>query len=162
MLQQLSEYSSKLVELNSMIEEQENVIQSMKAERDLLSNKAIPSLMQEIGVARIQLSSGETIEVDQVYYGKATLEGIQWLKDSGNQDLVKSEVKIPFGRGSLTDDRFNSLISDLSDKGLDFQVEETVHPKTLSSFLKEQVKKGLDVPLETFNAYVKSITKVKK
>ena len=42
-----------------------------------------------------------------------------------------------------------------SGRGLNYEQKETVHPQTLKALLKEQMALGkIDVPLDTFNAYV--------
>ena len=50
----------------------------------------------------------------------------------------------------------------LESDGHDLTQKKWVEPMTLKAVVKEQVEKGNDLPLETFNVYVGQKIKVKK
>ena len=74
-----------------------------------------------------------------------------WLRESGFGDLIKNTVAIDFGRGE--DDNAEALKEYCQEHGMTYSDKEGVHAQTLKAFIKEQMAKGVDVPLELFGAY---------
>jgi hypothetical protein len=83
-----------------------------------------------------------------------------WLENNGLGDIIKNTVSANFGRGE--DDAAKNLMTTLEGDGHDLTQKKWVEPMTLKAVVKEQVEKGNDLPLETFNVYVGQKIKVKK
>ncbi len=129
-----------------------------------LREEEIPSIMLELGVKRLDLDTGQVLTVTQEVFASIPAanktEAFAWLEDNKFGDLIKSEVKVNFGRGELTN--AEALISSLVDQGLEPVFAESVHASTLKSFLKEQIAAGnSNLDLDLFGARPVSIAKIK-
>jgi hypothetical protein len=73
--------------------------------------------------------------------------------------LIKHQVTLEFGMKQ--DNEAKSIVEELKQKGLPVQQKLFVHPSTLRSFVKDQIQDlGKDVPVELFNTYVGTKTKL--
>lgn len=103
--------------------------------------------------------------------------GIAWLVENEHDDLIKTTVTIELPRGALADARriqaFVASMPELDPEtglprdngppiGHSASVAETIHWGTLTSFVKEQLKKGTVLPLESLGAQVGRIAKIVK
>lgn len=103
--------------------------------------------------------------------------GLAWLVEEGHGDLIKTIVVVELPRGAREDAmRIKKLIEELpalyedgsmrgngEPSGFLAQVDETVHWATLTSFVKEQLKRGgASLPLEKLGAIVGRIAKIVK
>ena len=83
-----------------------------------------------------------------------------WLEENGLGDIIKNTVSANFGRGE--DESAKTLMNSLEKEGYSLMQKKWVEPMTLKAVIKEQVEKGSDLPLDTFNVYVGRKIKVKK
>ena len=74
--------------------------------------------------------------------------------------MLKNTVSANFGRGE--DESAKTLMNSLEKEGYSLMQKKWVEPMTLKAVIKEQVEKGSDLPLDTFNVYVGRKIKVKK
>jgi translation elongation factor EF-4 len=59
------------------------------------------------------------------------------------------------------DNEAKAIVDELKNKGLPVQQKTFVHPSSLKSFVKEQIKDlGKDVPADLFGTYVANKTKI--
>jgi len=64
---------------------------------------------------------------------------------------------------SRTEDaRATKLMAQLEGEGHDLVQKKWVEPMTLKATVKEQVERGVDLPLDTFNVFIGHKIKVKK
>ncbi len=87
-----------------------------------------------------------------------------WLKASGNDGLVKREVTVKYGRDSV--EWADQLVQRLEEWGVsDHGVVEqdwSIHHQTLVSFLRNELREGREVPLESFGAFVQRRAVIKR
>jgi hypothetical protein len=119
------------------IEEAEALLKECKETYAEFSEERIPDLMQELGLESIELSTGEKLKVENVFYAKIPSqrqeEAFKWLQDNGMGSVIKEEV--------------------IKKKG--------VHHQTLKAIVKERFEGGEPIPEELFGIYVKNVTKIK-
>jgi hypothetical protein len=131
--------------------------------RRLLSEEVLPSLFSEVGLSELKLADGRKIKVSETYRASIKIENrkaaYSWLRNNGFGDLVKNQVTCSFGRNE--DEKASSLISDLSEKGLEPAQREWVEPSTLRAFVREQYESGRDLPMDLLGAYVGHKTTIK-
>ena len=131
--------------------------------RRLLSEEVLPSLFSEVGLSELKLSDGRKIKVSETYRASIKIENRKaayaWLRHNGFGDLVKNQVTCSFGRNE--DEKASSLISDLSERGLEPAQREWVEPSTLRAFVREQYESGRDLPMDLLGAYVGHKTTIK-
>ncbi|WP_448506571.1 gp33 family protein [Immundisolibacter sp.] len=116
----------------------------------------LPNAMAQAGVQSITLPTGEKITIKEDVYASIPKderynEALDWLRSRGFGDLIKNEVKVVFGRGE--EDSAKALVAELNVNGWrNYSVSEGVHASTLKAFMREQLAKGVDIPMELFGA----------
>ena len=152
------------------IAETENEIANLKEQlkkkedyRTKLSEEVLPSLFSEVGLSELKLSDGRKIKVSEYYRAAIKVENREaayaWMRNNGFGDLVKNQVTCSFGRNE--DEKASSLISDLSEKGLEPAQREWVKSSTLRAFVREQYEAGIELPMDLLGAFVGHKTTIK-
>jgi len=163
-LKALSEKSNELQKLDESIKELEESLGKLKAEYRQISENDIPSMLSELGLSEITLADGNKISTATYYSARISEEkrdeAFLWLSDNGFADIVKNTVSVSFGRDE--DDSASKLVDSLEDNGYATAQKKWVEPMTLKAFVREQVEKGSDLPLETFNVYIGQKTRIIK
>ncbi len=148
----------------------EEQLKQTKKDLKQYRDNLIPEIMAEIGVPAITTAGGITIEVeDKLHASFPKDEGKQaiafaWLKESGNDGMIKREITVRYGRDSV------KWAEELMQKMEEWQIGEhatvdqewNIHHQTLLAFLRNELKDGHPVPLEVFGAYVQRQAKIKR
>lgn len=87
------------------------------------------------------------------------LEGLEWLDKSGLGDVIKNNIVAILPRGNQ--ELAKELAEILEQKQVSYVREESVHAMTLNATLKEQMKKGTNVPFETFGVITGTKVEIK-
>ena len=143
-----------------------NLKEQLKKKEDYktkLSEEVLPSLFSEVGLSELKLSDGRKIKVSEYYRAAIKVENREaaytWLRNNGFGDLVKNQVTCSFGRNE--DEKASSLISDLSERGLEPMQREWVEPSTLRACVREQYESGKEIPMDLVGAYIGHKTTIK-
>ena len=117
-----------------------------------------------IGDASLKALTDKSNELEEVLFKVGEIEqqlgAFAWLDENGFSDIIKNTVSVSFGREE--DDSAKKLLETLDTDGYKTAQKKHVEPMTLKAFVREQVEKGSDLPLETFNVYIGQKTKVIK
>ena len=163
-LKELTCRSEELGELLSRFADLEEQMGKLKAKTRELSEIIIPNMLSELGLSEITLKDGNKITTTTYYSARITdenrEEAFAWLDENGFSDIIKNTVSVSFGREE--DDSAKKLLETLDTDGYKTAQKKHVEPMTLKAFVREQVEKGSDLPLETFNVYIGQKTKVIK
>jgi|TARA_X000001382_G_scaffold128884_1_gene119593 hypothetical protein len=163
-LKELTNRSEELGELLSRFADLEEQMGKLKAKTRELSEIIIPNMLSELGLSEITLKDGNKITTSTYYSARITdenrEEAFAWLDENGFSDIIKNTVSVSFGREE--DDSAKKLLETLDTDGYKTAQKKHVEPMTLKAFVREQVEKGSDLPLETFNVYIGQKTKVIK
>lgn len=163
-LKALSEKATELQELDKAIKLWEKELGKMKADYRELSEVSIPNMLNELGLSEITLKDGNKINTSTYYSARITEdkrdEAFLWLSQNGFGDIIKNTVSVSFGREE--DDSAKELAQELEMNGHTTAQKKWVEPMTLKAFVREQVEKGADLPLETFNVYIGQKTRIIK
>jgi len=163
-LKELTNRSEELGELLSRFADLEEQMGKLKAKTRELSEIIIPNMLSELGLSEITLKDGNKITTSTYYSARITdenrEEAFAWLDENGFIDIIKNTVSVSFGREE--DDSAKKLLETLDTDGYKTAQKKHVEPMTLKAFVREQVEKGSDLPLETFNVYIGQKTKVIK
>ncbi|UOF78075.1 hypothetical protein [Caudoviricetes sp.] len=162
-LEELSQLAERQLRLEQAIKEAEENLVSLKDNHKQLSEVLIPEAMMEVGMESFKLKDGTSISTVKFYSGSIKEENaeaaFQWLRETGNDSLIKREVKCQFGKGE--DAVANKLVELLFTHKYSPTDKSSVHPMTLKSFIREQMEAGNpDFPAELFGAYVGNKTKI--
>lgn len=161
--QELSELCTRLLELQKQITRCEENIKNLRSEERLLSENEIPNLMQQAGISSLKLIDGSSVSFKPEYYAKIPVskidEAFNWLSSNGHGDLIKNEVSLKFGRSE--DNVANSIVEDLKSKGHNVSQKKKVEPMSLKAFVKDEIQKGNNLPMDLFGVYVSNKTTIK-
>ena len=160
----ISDLGRRLAELEEKIQLEEEHLKTLKAEHRKVSEDLLPNKLRELGVSEFKLADGTSMSIQQYYSARITPENrevcFHWLENNGLGDIIKNTVSANFGRGE--DEAASELMPQLVGDGHSLVQKKWVEPMTLKAVVKEQVEKGNDLPLETFNVYIGQKIKVKK
>jgi len=161
-LEALSSLCKELLEQQEMVANLEEQLKTVKEKERELSEEKIPNKMHELGYNKIELKTGEKLEIKPFYAAKIPSERVQeafqWLRDNGQGDLIKNNVSLTFGRSQ--DNEAKSLVDELKSKGYNVNQVEKVEPMTLKAFVREQIEKGQNIPSDLFGVYIANKTKL--
>lgn len=143
------------------VEEAEKLLEERKKLLNEVRDKELPDLMQEVGMAEFKLDNGYKVTVKNEVYCSIPEDpepAFAWLRENGFGAIIKNFVSVAFGKGE--DEIAKSAVQALVDLGLQPEIKTSVHPSTLKAFIKEQMAKGIAVPLESFGAYAVNRSKI--
>lgn len=86
-------------------------------------------------------------------------QALKWLDDNNLSDIIKNQIAISLDRNE--NEKAKELAAQLEEQGYQFIKEESVHPMTLKSTLKEAISQGLDVPFDTFSVQTGTLIEIK-
>jgi len=159
----LSNLVRQLEQCVSDIDEAELHLKKLKQEKHRLSTEAIPSLMDEMDVSRLDVGD---VTVALKPFVSASIpadrkeEAYQWLRDHGLDDIIKNDVIMSFGRGE--DENANQAMLELEKKGYHPESKTHIHAMTLKAFVRERVENGQPIDLDLFGAYVAKTADIKR
>lgn len=143
----------------AQIQEQLAAAQAQIAE---LSERQIPELMDQLGMAEFKLKGGATVAVVKslsVTLPPATKEAAHdWLEANGHSGLIKRKVEVSFTREQQ--DRARSLATQLKGEYDDVKMDRKVEPSTLKAFVAGLLKDGKPVPTDLINVHERRVAKI--
>jgi len=116
----------------------------------------LPAAMAAAGVQSITLPTGEKVTIKEDVYASIPKDeryeqAMAWLRNHGFGDVIKSEVKVAFGRGEEAQQV--ALLAELKVNGWNNHSESVgVHASTLKALIREQLAKGAEFPMDLFGA----------
>ena len=153
-VEQMTAMANSLLDVEKKVKDAEIELRDLNKKAQFLREETIPAAMQEAGVTVMKLTTGQTITIGQEVYASIPMDmrvkAFGWLEEHNFGDLIKSNVLCNFARGDL--EKAGELVEHLQSRGLEPEFKESVHPQTLKAFLKEQIAKGTNIPLDVFGA----------
>lgn len=151
-LRALVSLCEQLASVTRQLAAAEDRVKTLKRQQEQIAREDIPGVMQELGVAQLQLDDGSIIKLNSKFTCGITAErkhaAHQWLIERGFGGLIRTRVVADFGRGER-----EAAVAAAQSMGHDAVVEESVHPQTLASFLRERLAAGDAVPTELFGYF---------
>ena len=155
--QEVSNWEGKVAEL-------EEQLRTAKAKLLELTDRDLPVMMAEVGITNFTLADGSKLEVKQTYGARIPVvhrdAAFAWLKEKGHDDIIKNLVSVPFGRGE--DSLATDFINLAQKNGYAPDQKKEVHPQTLKAFVKEQLEKGQEVPMDLFGVFTGQRASIKR
>lgn len=164
-------------ELRDLEAESQSLEERLKEVNDRaarIKNTALVDLMDEAGVSSITIppeGNQPGYKAEAVPFYNANIAAgwsqekrkaaFKWLDENGHGGLIKTVVTVPFPRELRKE--VLKLAADLESRGITFSVGESVHPQTLTAWLRKQVEDGGNLPpLETIGAVIGRTVKIKE
>lgn len=150
-------------DIDKQVTDAEELLEQLKLKRRELVEKTIPERLRQAQLSKCRLADGTEVTLrDEVFASISDQNhsmAMSWLRDNGFDDIIKNVVSCNFGRGE--DDKAKGLIDALMQNNIEFSQRQRVHPATLKAFLKEQLQKGVAIPLDLFGAYMATVARIK-
>lgn len=134
-----------------------------KIERDEL-----PFMFGQAGVSRVDVVADGNhpafvAELGTVYTAKIPdekrMEALQWFEQQGHGDLVKSTITITFGMQEH--EKRLAAMKLLSDAGIEYYANESVHHMTLKAFVKTELQANHIIPRDLLGVFIFDEVKIK-
>lgn len=161
----LTQLADELTEAEERVAALEIQLEQAKAYRNDIAEKRIPAAVDGLE-GKFTLSDGRTLEVKEniraSIAGDKKAPAIHWLDQHGYGGIVRRKITFEFGKDS-TDD-VNDFLNyvDQYDSNLVRKDQFDVHHMTLTSWVKEKLGEGEEIPQELFGVYRQQVAKVKE
>ena len=158
----LADQIKKLRALEDKVQTDEESLKKNKKELERISGEVIPTLLSEMGLSSLKLADGSAVEVKQYYAANISTKNREaaynWLRENGLGDIIKNDVTVSFGRNE--DNKAADYANLAQSQGYQPTQKLKVEPMTLKALVRERIEKGIDIPMDIFNVFVGSRTKL--
>jgi hypothetical protein len=131
------------------VERLEEELKKAKAAARELREVKIPERMEDMEVEELTTKSGVKVKIEEKVSASPKKDDREsawdWLEDNGHGALVKRQAIFAFGKGEDEEKAAREMIAGASRPG---RFERGVHPSTLSSWVREQLEEGTEIPME--------------
>jgi hypothetical protein len=161
-LESLHKFLEEAVALEEMVEQQEADLKASKAALNALKTQRVPDLMAEMMMDEI-VWNGWKVKISDFVSGslpsdpERRAKAIQWLEENEAGGLIKTEVKVEFGKSQHNEAL--SVAAELERDGFAPKVDSGVHASTLQAFARERIKNGEAIDTELLGLYTGKIAK---
>lgn len=163
-LGRIKELVSQMGKLEKQIADLEDMTKTAKESLRQITDFKIPEAMAEAGTKVFVTDDGLKVEVKPFYSAKISEENradcFDWLNVHGHSGLIKHQIVADLGKGE--DSVAKQIAGYLSGMGISFTDKESIHHQTLQAFVREQIEKGNNFPIDLFNVFIGNTTKVKR
>ena len=160
----LADLAEKLRVAQQGIAKLEAELKAAQAVEVELRDKAIPDLMDELGMAEFETRSGFKIKIVENVFASISKDrktrAHAWLDENGHGGMIRRKVLVEFNREQGDDAK--KLATDLRGKYPAVAQELSVHGTTLKSWAKRMLTEGEDIPLDLFGIHTQKTAKIGK
>lgn len=154
-LAKLSELANAQAEAELAVKRAEKALEEAQSDLKKIAEGTLPELMDSLGMEEFRTSTGLKITVKETIRASIPkpreAEAFAWLRAHHHDALIKRSVVCSFGKGEDEDAR--KLCEQLIAEGYSFEDKQSVHAQTLSSFCREKLKKGEDIPMDLLGVF---------
>jgi len=161
-IRSLADQVERLENLNQEIEKKEKDLKQRKKDLEHISGEVIPTMMAEMGLSHLKLKDGSSVDVKPNYSANITIANkeaaFNWLRNNGLGDIIKNEILVSFGRNE--DNKAADYAALAQERGFQPTQKLKVEPMTLKALVRERIEAGKELPMDIFNVFVGSRTKI--
>ena len=140
-LERLREYADDITLLQSEIDEDTRKLAEKTERLKKLTQKTVPGIMRELQIKSFKLVDGSELSVENKVHASIPAhkkaEAFAWLEKYKFDGIIKTSVSVSFGKGEM--EQAKEAQKALAEKGISAEIERSVHPSTLNSFVKERL-----------------------
>lgn len=156
-LERIAAAGHRVMDLEAAITTLELAIAEKKHEVQELRTKVIPDLLRSIRMNSFTLDDGTVVELkDELYPDIPAAKreaAYEWLRQNGHGDIIKHEIKITFGMGEDLEALAIRKTLTEHNSPLNFSEKETILPQSLRAWVREQERRGTDLPSDLFSVH---------
>ncbi len=131
-------------------------LKDLEREWRVLVEQDIPSIMDEIGMAKITMADGSNVAVDDFLYASIPKKNkravADWLAANNLESLVSRDVVTHFERGE--EELIQQTVDLIREHGFACTTTESMNTGSVKSAIRELLDNGVDVPMKLFGAYM--------
>lgn len=162
-LRTVATLAEQWVEADADVKNLEEQLKLAKERTRVLEQQKIPDAMDALGLSSFSLSSGHQIVVEDKVHANIpknrSQQAYAWLREHNFGSLIKNKVEVVVPKGR--DEDAQKAMELLQTLGLDPTIAENVPWNTLTSWAKEQLARGENLPLELLGIFVGRVAKIK-
>jgi len=162
-LELLTRLAKEQVDLEAEIASDLVLMEEKNAKLFKLQRVRIPELMGTLGISEFKLTDGSLISVKEDVKANITADhkpaAFAWLVEHNFDGIIKTNVAVAFGKGEMG--KAKEAMAILEKAGFSGAMDQSVHPATLKSFVKERLEKGDNIPIDTFGIFEFKQAKIK-
>ena len=151
-------------------EQLEEQLKECKKHLSVYRENLVPELMSELGMSELTTVGGIKVKMTTELRGSLPKDeakravAFEYLKNTGNDGLIKNEFKITYGRdGAKLADALESTLKSLNiEEHATVLRNETVNHQTMLAFLRRELAAGAPVPLDAFGTFEQRFAKIKR
>lgn len=161
-------------DLSREISDLEERTKKKSSQLNVIVKETLPDLMDQAGITKLELrpegnEPGWSFKLGPFFSAgiaagwpeERKREAYEYLTSIGAGDLIKTFVTLSFAKEDR--DVAVRLAAELRERGMDIEVDESVHTSTLKAWLKETVEGGHDMPqLDKIGGFVGRQVTMKK
>lgn len=129
-------------------------LKELARRRTELETRTIPDALMEAGVRELTTLEGLKVST-KFFVGSIPAakkdEAFEWLESHGAASIIKRNVSLKLDKGS--DAMAEKAAEALRNLGLDPKISLEVHPQTFMSYAREQIAKGVVLPLVEWGVF---------
>ena len=151
--------------LEELVDQMEEDLKAAKKNLNYIKSQKIPDMMSELQMSATTYN-GWKVSVHDFVSGSLPKEeenrdkAINWISEHGGEDLIKTQVTAEFGRSGHNEAM--SLTAELQEQGYNVSAKSGVHPQTLCAWVRERLKKGEEIDIDTIGIYTGKVAKFEK
>lgn len=141
-------------DIEQKITELESQQKKLIIRRRELEEKEIPNALLEAGVSEFTTLEGLKVSTKFIVGAipaDAKEEAFKWLDEHGHSSIIKRGVQVAFDKGS--EGAAERAAEAMRSLGLEPKITLNVHAQTFMSFAREQINKGVLLPLDKWGVF---------
>jgi hypothetical protein len=161
----ISDLANQQLQLEKELEYAELALEELKGRLSRVRDVDLPAIMQQAGTRMLKLTNGAILEIKEDFFASIPEDkqekAFRWFTVTGNDGLIKNEIKANFGKGQ--DAEAQELQDKLDELGYSYTAKRSVHPQTLKAFVRKVVESGeFTIPQlnENFSVHGKNSAKI--
>ena len=163
----LRSLADEYIEAEEKVTKAEEALETALAVRKDIASHRIPQATEGMD-GKFDLGDGRELILKEDIRASIARErripAINWLDEHDYGHIVKRQVIVEFGKGDTERcEAFLEAVKELEGKlgTLVVKTNYNVHPATLTSWVKEQLSEGVDLPIDVFGIFRQRVAKVK-
>jgi hypothetical protein len=162
-LERLTRLAFEARDLRVQITDETIALAQKQEKLNKIEREFIPDIMDSLAMSEFKLTDGSVVSVKNEVQCSISEErkpaAFEWLTNNQFDGIIKTKVLAEFGKNEIG--AAKQALDVLIHAGYVARMDRNVHPMTLKSFVKEQLEKGTNIPIETFGIFEFRQAKIK-
>lgn len=153
------------IALEQLVEQMEEDLKATKKSLHHLKAVRVPELLDQLGIEMVKFQ-GWVVDLHDYVSGslpkdeKQREAALRWIEENGGAGLIKSDVRVTFGREEL--EKARALAEEMANAGYRMDFSTGVHSQTLLAFVRELIRDGKPFDADLLGVYAGKVARFKK